>query len=161
MFQSNSDLKIEVAVLRREIELLHRSHATEIESWKKIVSVLERIVPLPPAPRTSITTAATASEPGQGPEDQSFHFSESGEEYESRISHEHDLALSLGVAPWSPAFQEAIDQMRRDIMKPRIEYEGEGDQLKEVLKQYTEAEADDLVREAFRLAQASASVRSE
>jgi hypothetical protein len=88
----------------------------------------------------------------------SFHISESPEEYQERQSHESALAASLGVAPWSPAFEEAIRQMRSDLLKPRMETDEEGNKVWR--EGYTEDEADQVVRESFRLAKAAANVRT-
>ena len=117
-------------------------------------------------PKPTVHTIPPKSDP-LGPQpivpEEGFHIAESGEEYEERVHHERALALSLGVAPWSPDFQEAIDSMRRDIMKRQIvqvknEETGEWNW---VPKQFSEEEADQIVREAFQLAKAEANVRRE
>lgn len=83
-----------------------------------------------------------------------FHVAESPSEYQERMSHEAALASSLGVAPWSPSFQRAIHEMRQDLMKPRMEVNEEGNVVRK--DPYTEDEADEIIREAFRLAKSEA-----
>lgn len=82
--------------------------------------------------------------------------SESPAEYQERIDHEAALAGSLGVAPWSPAFQKALAEMKNDLMSVKVYIDEEGRQIE---RAYTEAEADDIVRQAFQLAKAEANER--
>lgn len=78
---------------------------------------------------------------------------ESGEEYDERLSSERSLALLLGVAPWSPDFQTAINEMRADLLKRKmVQEQDEEGNWHWVAKQFTEEEADEIVRESFRLA---------
>ena len=97
-------------------------------------------------------------DPAIRPADDSFHLAESPEEYEVRTSHEADLAVSLGVAPWSPAFQVAIDEMRQELLQPKIEVDDEGNETRTAR---SAAEADDIIRQAFQLAKSEANIRSE
>ena len=123
-------------------------------SLSRIADALDRAVPPP--------LAAPDTEGRQTPkadDDSTFSFSESPEEYQSRTSHEANLAISLGVAPWSPAFQTALFEMRNQLMQPRVETDEEGNRVRR--EGYTEAEADDLVRQAFALAKAAANERPE
>jgi len=84
-------------------------------------------------------------------EPQRFHVAESPEEHQERTSKEAALAISLGVAPWSPDFEKAITYMRNEVLRsPKIELDGEGNEISR--RPYTEAEADDIVREGFLLA---------
>ena len=107
-----------------------------------------------------VTVAPTAPEPdapGLG-----FTFAESGEEYQQRQSRDAAFAISLGVAPWSRDFQTTIMQMKYDLMRPHME-----NVLDEQTGQYraaeaegrSEEEAEQIVRDAFRLARAEANVR--
>ena len=120
----------------------------------RIACALERVAPplpiLPPEPQG-------ASDPRRPADDASangFHLSESAEEYESRRTAESAFAASLSVVPYSPAFQKLIDQMRADVLS-QVHTNEEGIEVP-----YTEAEADDIVRQAFQAASAAANVRT-
>jgi hypothetical protein len=118
----------------------------------RIAEALERISPtLPDYPLQSVQSSAQP--------DDSFHMSESGSEYESRLSHEAALAESLGVAPFSPAFQKAISEMHAELQQPRMEMNEEG--IPVIRGGHTEEEADQIVRQAFQLARAEANVRPD
>jgi hypothetical protein len=127
----------------------------------RIAEALERVVPPLHAPPDDASSrpqrdspVAKASDESQ---DQTHHLAESPEEWMSRMDHESALAESLGVAPWSPDFQRTIMEVRAELMKPRSYQDEEGNwKTREPL---TEAEADDAVREGFRLAKAEANVR--
>lgn len=128
-----------------------------VKQLRRIADALERRYP-PPAP----TPKPSAKAKPHQEEEPVFHFAESPEQYQQRVSHESDLAISLGVAPWSPAFQKAIEELRSDIMKPRQEQStNEQGEIVSVTREYSEAEADDVIRESFRLAQASALLQPE
>lgn len=128
----------------------------------RVAEALERIsppVPVPPGDASSRpqrdSPVAKASDESQ---DQVHHLAESPEEYMARMDHEAALATSLGVAPWSPDFQRTIMEVRAELMKPRSYQDEEGNwKTREPL---TEAEADEAVREGFRLAKAEANVRT-
>lgn len=123
----------------------------------RIAEALERISPPLRAERAESDTVSQQSQPSQE-QPQEHHLAESPEEYMSRTDHEAALAVSLGVAPWSPDFQKTIMEIRAELMKPRRYRDEEGNwQTRPPL---TEAEADDAVREGFRLARAEANVRT-
>lgn len=129
----------------------------------RVAEALERISPPLAAPPDDVASrpqrdspVAKASDESQRDE-QVHHLAESPEEYMARIDHESDLATSLGVAPWSPDFQRTIMEVRAELMKPR-KYQDEEGHWKERAP-LTEEEADDAVREGFRLAKAEANVR--
>lgn len=128
----------------------------------RIAEALERLSP----PLATVAREAAAvtlpadggSAPGEREHaEQVHHLAESPEEYMARIDHESDLANSLGVAPWSPDFQRTIMEVRAELMKPR-KYQNEKGNWQERAP-LTEEEADDAVREGFRLARAEANVR--
>ena len=123
----------------------------------RIAEALERLAPPPriePERQQSESDTAKAVEDSQ--HDDVHYLAESGEEYEARVNHEANLAVSLGVAPWSPDFQRTIMEVRAELMKPRRYQDEEGNwQTRAPL---TEAEADEAVREGFRLAKAEASL---
>jgi len=108
----------------------------------RIAEALERISPPLPEP----------PEPGEVPTEQVHYMADSPEQYAEKQDKEAALAISLGVAPWSPAFQTAVLEMKSDMMKPRYEFNGEGQRVE--LPPYSEAEAEDLLRSAFREARA-------
>ena len=118
----------------------------------RIAEALERISP--PLPDYPLQSVQSSAQP-----DDSFHMSESGSEYESRLSHEAALAESLGVAPFSPAFQKAISEMHAELQQPRMEMNEEG--IPVLRGGHTEEEADQIVRQAFQLARAEANVRPD
>ena len=90
-----------------------------------------------------------------------FTFAESGEEYQQRQSRDAAFAISLGVAPWSRDFQTTIMQMKYDLMRPHMEQvqDEKGDWHAAEAEGRTEEEAEQIVRDAFRLARAEANVR--
>lgn len=128
----------------------------------RIAEALERVSP--PLQATagdtegaSRTDSRTASAPDVE-SGQEHYLAESPEEYMARTEHDSDLAMSLGVAPWSPDFQKSIMEVRAELMRPRTYQDEEGNwHNREPL---TEEEADEAVREGFRLAKAEAHVRS-
>lgn len=117
----------------------------------RIAEALERLSPLLPA----INDAATAKAGSASKEDQSlrFSFAESPEEYAARTSDEAALAVSLGFAPWSPAFERLLLDMKSDLMKPRMVIDEEGNRTEEALD---EAAAEDVIRQSFQAAKAEA-----
>ena len=90
-----------------------------------------------------------------------FTFAESGEEYQQRQSRDAAFAISLGGAPWSRDFQTTIMQMKYDLMRPHMEQvqDEKGDWHAAEAEGRTEEEAEQIVRDAFRLARAEANVR--
>lgn len=125
----------------------------------RIAEALERISPpLPDYPAVHPVQPVQSVQSSAQPDD-SFHMSESGSEYESRLSHEAALAESLGVAPFSPAFQKAISEMHAELQQPRMEMNEEG--IPVFRGGHTEEEADQIVRQAFQLARAEANVRPD
>jgi cell division septum initiation protein DivIVA len=142
------DILADLSGVRRAIE-------ENTAQQRRIADAIERLSP--PLPEATSVAAAPASAreqgSGTGARVEGFYMAESPEEYQSRIDQEAALAMSLGVAPWSPAFQQAILEMKQDILKPRIETDEEGNK---VTREYTSAEAEDILKEAFRLAQAAA-----
>ena len=90
-----------------------------------------------------------------------FTFAESGVEYQQRQSRDAAFAISLGVAPWSRDFQTTIMQMKYDLMRPHMEQvqDEKGDWHAAEAEGRTEEEAEQIVRDAFRLARAEANVR--
>jgi|SRR5665213_644691 len=113
------------------------------------------VVELPIAPPlpSVVTTSA--------PPDTGFTFAESGEEYQQRQSRDAAFAISLGVAPWSRDFQTTIMQMKYDLMRPHMEQvqDEEGNYRAAEAEGRTEEEAEQIVRDAFKLARAEANVR--
>lgn len=107
----------------------------------RIAEAMERLSP----PRPPAAPVATTRD---SEETDSFHLSESPEQFQERLNHEAALAASLGVAPWSPAFQCAVDEMRQDLMKS--EWEG---------RLITREEADDIMQQSFQAAKAQANER--
>ena len=91
-----------------------------------------------------------------------FTFAESGEEYQQRQSRDAAFAISLGVAPWSRDFQTTIMQMKYDLMRPHMEQvqDEKGDWHAAEAEGRTEEEAEQIVRDAFRLARSEANVRA-
>jgi hypothetical protein len=132
------DLYAEVTGITAELRALNAS-------FLRIAEALERISPRLAVPRDD---SAIASERWQESQDV-FHLAESPEEYQERTSADAALALSLGVAPWSPAFQRAISEMRSDILRAK-ELAGE---------EVSDDEAASLIREAFQTAKAQANQR--
>lgn len=128
----------------------------------RIADTLDRAIP--PAPRPVTDEPDTSTAVGRGDvfdsQPQSLSapsFAESGEEYDARIQHEHDLADSLGVASFNPEFRAAIDQMRRDLMSQRRVINEAGETVE--AEGYTEEEADQIVRQAFQQAKAQGNER--
>lgn len=119
-------------------------------------NVTQPIKPVSPPP---VPTAPVAAPESAAP---GFTFAESGEEYQQRQSRDAAFAISLGVAPWSRDFQTTIMQMKYDLMRPHME-----NVLDEQTGQYrpaeaegrSEEEAEQIVRDAFRLARSEANVR--
>src|SRR5580658_8841414 len=126
----------------------------------RVAEALERISPPLAAPVDDGASRPQRDSPVAKASDESqvHHLAESPEEYMARMDHEAALATSLGVAPWSPDFQRTIMEVRAELMKPRSYQDEEGNW--ETREPLTEAEADDAVREGFRLAKAEANVRT-
>ena len=117
----------------------------------RIAEALERLSPSPPVMASDLAGASGTRF------DDGFHLSESPEEYRERTNSEAALAISLGVAPWSPAFQDAILSMRNGLMRPTMVVNDEG-QLVEV-PGLDEAQAAQAVRDAFVQARAQENER--
>ena len=118
----------------------------------RVADALDRIAPAPlPLPSTS------GSDSPDLPDLPSYGIAESPEEYQARTSAEASLAVSLGFAPWSPAFQEIITQFRADLMKSKLVLNEEGQQVE--TPGLSEDEAHAIIREAFGIAKAEANVR--
>lgn len=112
---------------------------------------------VPPVSDIGKKAAAAAVEANAG-----FTFAESGEEYQQRQSRDAAFAISLGVAPWSRDFQTTITQMKYDQMRPHMEHvqdEATGQYRLAEVEGRSEEEAEQLVRDAFKLARAEANVR--
>ena len=116
-----------------------------------------------PAPATVPLSAVSRDPVVPAPEhDAGFTFAESGEEYQQRQSRDAAFAISLGVAPWSRDFQTTIMQMKYDLMRPHMEnrQDAEGNYEAYEAEGRSEEEAEQIVRDAFKLARAEANVRS-
>lgn len=103
---------------------------------------------------------ATGTTP-QPPQPAGFTFAESGEDYQERQSRDASFAISLGVAPWSPDFQNTILCMKRDFMVPHMEniQDEAGNWYAAQVEGRSEEEAEQLVRDAFKIARAEANIR--
>ena len=117
---------------------------------ERIADAFDRAVPSPPA-------ADIAGAPGDANAHDAFYLAESPAEWQERQSHEAMLAASLGVAPWSPDFQAAITAMRDALMRRRMEINDEGNPVWR--EAATQAEAEDILRRAFREVKAQANTR--
>ena len=122
----------------------------------RIAEALERLSPPLRVMASDLAGASLAGAAGTRFDD-GFHLSESPEEYQERTNSEAALAISLGVAPWSPAFQDAILSMRNGLMRPTMVVNDEG-QLVEV-PGLDEAQAAQAVRDAFVQARAQENER--
>lgn len=107
---------------------------------ERIADAFDRISP-PPLPESDPPSQSSSHSRDEPP---LFYMAESPEQYQERMSAQAALAVSLGVAPWSPAFQRAVDDMRADMIK-----QGNNEQ-----------EADDLIRRAFQAAKSEANERT-
>ena len=125
----------------------------------RIAEALERLSP--PLPDLTVSDEAVRQAEQRYRDNGSrneFTFAESPEQYQERQSHDAALAASLGVAPWSPAFQTAIAEMRNELMETKLILDEEGRQVEVPAR--TEEEADQIVRDAFNLAKAQANRRT-
>ena len=121
----------------------------------RIAESLERVAPplaSTPPDQPADGLNAHPADPSAKNANDGFHLSESPSEYQERIDHDAALAGSLGVAPWSPDFQRVVAEVRNDLMKARYEQGQETSGL-------TEAEADDVIRQAFQIAKAETNAR--
>jgi hypothetical protein len=108
-------------------------------AFVRIAEALERISP--PLRGAPVDAAQPASEQGRGIEEElKFSMSESPEEWQERRNSDAALAASLNVAPWSPAFERLVAEMKSDLLQDG----------------HNEEEADGIVRDAFQLAKAQA-----
>jgi hypothetical protein len=116
-----------------------------------------RTVPLPAVSRNPVVPAPEPAASGPA----GFTFAESGEEYQQRQSRDAAFAISLGVAPWSRDFQTTIMQMKYDLMRPHTEnrQDAEGNYEAYEAEGRSEEEAEQIVRDAFKIARAEANVR--
>ena len=116
----------------------------------RIAEALERISPpLPDAPSPVVRPFD---------EREGFHLAESGEEYEARLSQEAALAAEAGVVPWNPAFKQALEDMRAEMMKTSYAVKDEQGNWTEIPPP-TREEADEAIRAGFRAAKAEANER--
>jgi hypothetical protein len=113
----------------------------------RIADALERAYP----PRQQQKTTPYA------PEDQVHYVADSPEQHHERTDREAGLANSLGVAPWSPDFQSVVTQMKTDMMRTHYEVGEDGERI--TVPGATEAEVEDLIRQAFREARAQENTR--
>ena len=104
---------------------------------RRIADAVEHAFPPPPVP----------PEPSTAPHE--FHVAESPEEYQERVNEEAQFAAGLNVAPWSPEFQQALANMRSDIMQAR----------KDDGSPFSHEEADQIIRQAFLEAKAHTNAR--
>jgi hypothetical protein len=127
----------------------------------RIADALERLSPPPIPDREPLSAPAAGAPSGDPPGPAGPTFAESPEDYQARTSQEAALAMSLGVAPWSPAFQTAIQEMRDVLMRPHVEevQDEEGNWHRANREGATAEEAEQIVRDAFRLARAEANER--
>jgi len=121
---------------------------------RRIADALDRAVPPLPLPSPADPSATDRRE--ESP--MQFSVAESPEQYLQRTSAEADLAISLGIAPWSPQFQQAILDMRADLMRAKVTTDEEGNRVES--PGLSEAEATAIVRDAFALAKAAANERT-
>jgi hypothetical protein len=145
---------------------------------RRIADALERLSPSIPlsqgddqANQSSLASLATGERVGTTREQSKqskqsktsgepyeFHLAESPEEYQARTDHEAALAISLGVAPWSPQFQQVLTEMRQRLTSERrMVLDEEGNQVWQ--EPFTASEAEDIIRQAFQLAKAEANTR--
>ncbi len=117
-------------------------------SLLRIAQALERLSPPLPVVESSAQNAQNATGVSDG-----FYLAESPEEYQARTSKEAELAISLGVAPWSPAFQQAIQDMRSDLRGHKMK--DENGQVQEL----TEDEITQAIKDAFFEAKGQANKR--
>jgi len=120
----------------------------------RIAEALERLSP--PLRIMASDLAGSAGASGTRFDD-GFHLAESPEEYQERTNSEAALAMSLGVAPWSAAFQKAILEMRNGLMRPTMVMNDEGNLVE--TPGLDEAAAAQAVRDAFAQARAQENER--
>jgi len=122
----------------------------------RIAEALERVSPpLPPAP--DVVGHDVDDNVSAAGFSQQATVAETPAEYEARSSWEYDLALSLGMAPWSPQVQVLLHEMRQELMKPKMVPDEEGTGQREIA--LTEAEAVQAIRDAFQEAIGQANTR--
>jgi hypothetical protein len=114
---------------------------------KRIADVLEYAIPRSSAPASDPVPESERTPVG-------FSFAESPDDYAQRMVEERAFAASLGLAQWSPALQDQLINMRRDLMQPRFEYDHQGNQVK--VEGKSEAEANAVIQEAFDFAKSAA-----
>jgi len=118
----------------------------------RIAEALERVSPPLKEPTKTAPGASDLPDSPNG-----FFLAESPEEHQERTDTEAALAISLGVAPWSPAFQKAILEFRSDLMRTRIGTDAEGNKVEN--PGCTRDEADTIIKDAFATAQARSNQR--
>lgn len=143
------DILADVSGLRRAID----DNTSEL---RRIAEAMERAFPPLRSPLVGVPLGGSpgGSVGSASDEPEGFHIAESPEEYQERMSEEASLAISLGVAPWSPAFEKAVSEMRADLMKPRMEVDEEGKIFRR--EPLTKDQANEHIKDAFRLARAEA-----
>jgi hypothetical protein len=128
----------------------------------RIAEALERVSPPIPAPAAdAVTDRELDARASSEHTDAGFTFAESPEQYQERTSRDAEFAVSLGIAPWSPDFQSTILQMKYDLMRPHMEnvQDEEGNWHAAEQEGRSEEEAEQIVRDSFRIARAEANVR--
>ena len=121
----------------------------------RVAEALERLSP--PLRAEAEAPAERHESSARVPSEEDVHYlSESPEEYLVRQSREAALAESLGVAPWSPELQRTIMEVRAELMKPRRYQDEQGNW--QTRPELSEEEADQAVRDGFRIARAHIAV---
>lgn len=107
----------------------------------RIAEAMERLSPpLPASDHVSNAASTSPSDPADG-----CYMSESPEEYQARTDEDKALALSFGMAPWSPLAVDAIRKYREELMKPEVDSNGQETRR-------TAEEANAIIREGFETA---------
>jgi hypothetical protein len=119
----------------------------------RIAEALERLSP--PLPLSSLPPSPVAARSASA--EDALYMAESPEEYQARTSAETALAVQLGIAPWSPDFQQTISQFKSDLQKPIMEKNEEGGYTQK--EGLSSEEAEDLIKKAFKEARAQENFR--
>ena len=74
-----------------------------------------------------------------------------GEEYDERRKLERELAISIGMDPNHPRFQELVSQMRDDLTSPRMEptVDANGQIIVSPVEGFTQDQATAIIKQAF------------
>ena len=130
---------------------------------ERIADAIDRAYP-PDEPTDWLTPSPDAvngqtGQTGQAPSsDDHITVNESAEDYDRRVSADAALAGSLGIDSLSREFSVAVSDLKRNLMAPRMELNEETGTV-ERLAGLSADEAEDVVRKAFQLAKAEATVR--